>query len=79
MPRPLPLIFTTGIPSDAIIGTKINVILSPTPPVECLSKENFETPSISKTSPVSTIAFVRFDASSAVIPFKYVAIRKAEI
>ena len=36
-PSPLPDIFATGIPRDAIIGIKIKVILSPTPPVECLS------------------------------------------
>ena len=36
-PSPLPDILATGIPSEATIGIKINVILSPTPPVECLS------------------------------------------
>ena len=36
-PSPLPDIFATGRPSDATIGIRINVILSPTPPVECLS------------------------------------------
>ena len=37
IPNPLPDIFATGIPNDAIIGIRINVILSPTPPVLCLS------------------------------------------
>ena len=36
-PSPLPDNFATDIPNDAIIGAKINVTLSPTPPVECLS------------------------------------------
>ena len=36
-PSPLPLILGTATPEAATIGATINVILSPTPPVECLS------------------------------------------
>ena len=36
-PSPLPDIFATFTPSDATTGIRINVILSPIPPVLCLS------------------------------------------
>ena len=36
-PRPRPLIFPTGTPHAATIGPTAIVVLSPTPPVECLS------------------------------------------
>ena len=58
-PKPLPLIFATGTPIDAMIGPRTSVTLSPTPPVECLS---ILTPSIedkSRISPESRIAIVR--------------------
>ena len=35
--KPLPLIMGTFSPREAKAGTKINDILSPTPPVLCLS------------------------------------------
>ena len=36
-PRPLPLILATGIPRAATMGVSARDVLSPTPPVECLS------------------------------------------
>ena len=36
-PRPRPLILATGTPQAATMGTMTSVVLSPTPPVECLS------------------------------------------
>ena len=36
-PSPRPLIFPTGTPQAATIGPTAIVVLSPTPPVECLS------------------------------------------
>ena len=40
-PNPLPLILGTHTPAAAAIGATIKVILSPTPPVECLSTIGF--------------------------------------
>ena len=34
-PNPLLVNFATNITNDVIIGAKINVTLSPTPPVKC--------------------------------------------
>ena len=36
-PKPLPLILATLTPNEATKGAKTIVVLSPTPPVECLS------------------------------------------
>ncbi|MPN14407.1 hypothetical protein SDC9_161734 [bioreactor metagenome] len=36
-PNPRPLIFATGTPQLATNGAKTSVVVSPTPPVECLS------------------------------------------
>ena len=36
-PRPRPDIFATGIPIDAASGVRTSDVLSPTPPVLCLS------------------------------------------
>ena len=72
-PSPLPLIFATFIPSEATIGPKIRVVLSPTPPVECLST----TSPISLKSlvlPLSIMTFVRSIISSISIPFNVIAI-----
>ena len=76
-PRPLPDIFATGIPSEAIIGNSIIDTLSPTPPVLCLSTTfcpNFDKFNI---SPDFDIAKLKFVVSSFVIPFMYIAITNA--
>ena len=78
-PKPRPLIFATGTPIDATRGPKIKDVLSPTPPVECLSTL---TPSIadkSTTSPLLTIAWVNAKRSAFVISLKTIAINKADI
>ena len=69
-PKPLPLIFATLTPKDATIGEIINVVLSPTPPVLCLSTF---TPGIdvkSTVSPDFAMHNVNEAVSSAVIPLK---------
>ena len=76
-PNPLPDIFATGIPTEDNIGIKIKVILSPTPPVLCLSTV-FEDISLkSNISPEFAIAIVKFTVSSLVIPFIHIAITNA--
>ena len=77
IPSPLPLIFATGIPSAATIGITISVILSPTPPVECLSTIRSDISLKSNTSPEFAIANVKFKISSCVIPFIQIAIIRA--
>ena len=67
MPRPLPDILATGIPSDATSGIKIKVTLSPTPPVLCLST-TFPSSDKFKTSPELAIAKVNSVISSSLIP-----------
>ena len=76
-PSPLPDIFATGIPSDAIIGVKISVILSPTPPVLCLSTTISFKIDRSKISPDFAISNVKSVVSLIVIPFKNIAIISA--
>ena len=68
-PNPLPDIFATGISSDAIIGAKISVTLSPIPPVLCLST-TVPNSDKSRISPECAIAKVKFVVSSSSIPFK---------
>ena len=58
-PKPRPDIFATGTPKAATNGPNTSVVVSPTPPVECLSTF---TPSIadkSIVSPLFTIAIVK--------------------
>ena len=76
-PKPLPDIFATGTPSDAIIGINTNVILSPTPPVLCLSITVLEILDKSNISPEWAISNVKFVVSSLFNPFIYIAIIKA--
>ena len=78
-PKPLPLSFGNLYPSDAKIGPIINVTLSPTPPVECLSTLKPSIKDRSTISPDEIIVLVRLYTSSSVIPLKYTAIKKADI
>ena len=69
-PKPLPDILATGTPKEATNGATIKLILSPTPPVECLSTF---TPSIfdkSIVSPELIMALVKAEISSLDIPLK---------
>ena len=76
-PKPLPDIFATGTPSDAIIGINTNVILSPTPPVLCLSITVLEIFDKSRISPECAISNVKFVVSSLFNPLIYIAIISA--
>ena len=77
-PRPLPDILATGTPSAATIGASTNVVLSPTPPVLCLSTLIPLIADKSSISPECAIAIVRLSVSSSVIPLKYIAIKSAD-
>ena len=78
-PSPLPLILITGIPQAATIGPIIKVVLSPIPPVECLSTFIPGISSNSKISPLSINILVRAKISSSVIPLIQIAISKEDI
>ena len=58
-PSPLPLIFRTLTPRDATIGTTIKVVLSPTPPVECLSNTCFPIDLVSIVLPLKIMYLVK--------------------
>ncbi len=78
-PSPRPDILATGTPAAATSGATTSVVLSPTPPVECLSATNRPTPDRSSRLPELTIAMVRSAVSRADIPLKYTAISHALI
>ncbi len=75
-PRPRPLILATGSPVAATIGPTTSVVLSPTPPDECLSTTR---PKVerSNVSPLSTIASVSVVVSRSSIPRKRIAMSSA--
>ena len=76
-PSPRPLIFATVSPKDATIGETISEVLSPTPPVECLSTRNPEIPVASKHAPESRMASVSAVVSAASMPRNQIAIQSA--
>ena len=53
-------------------------VLSPTPPVECLSTESSPKRLRSTVSPDFAIQSVRATVSASVMPRKYIAMHKAE-
>ena len=67
-PKPRPDIFATFTPQEATIGAMISVVLSPTPPVECLSTFIPSMPDKSTISPECATASVIASVSSSVIP-----------
>ena len=69
-PKPLPESFAVPILKAANNPAKAIVVLSPTPPVECLSIKNFSIPSNFITSPLFIISSVNTFSSSFVIPLK---------
>src|SRR5438046_1900070 len=77
--RARPLSFGTLTPHAAASGAAINVTLSPTPPVECLSTLIPGLALRSSTSPLATIAWVRAGVSAAVMPRMQTAISQAAI
>ena len=78
-PRPLPDIFAILQPRLAITGAITRLVLSPTPPVLCLSTVNSPNSERSIISPECIIASVSTAVSSSSIPEKYIAIKSAEI
>ena len=76
-PKPLPDIFATGAPQAATNGANAIVVLSPTPPVLCLSTFIPPISDKSMTSPEFIIASVRYTVSSLSILFIYIAIKSA--
>ena len=77
-PSPLPLIFATGTPHEATIGAKSIVVVSPTPPVECLSTLIPWILSRFKVSPEWTIDIVKSAVSLLFILLKKIDISKAD-
>ena len=78
-PSPLPLIFAIFTPQAETMGVSAREVLSPTPPVLCLSTFTPEIPERSSISPLFAIAMVRKSVSSSFIPTKYMAIIMADI
>ena len=76
-PKPRPLILATLTPNEATSGAKTMVVLSPTPPVECLSvilsKPKF------KISPLWSMMSVKFIVSSSDSPSKSISVKNAAI
>ena len=77
-PRPRPLILATGTPQAATSGASTRVVVSPTPPVECLSTFTPGMADRSATSPESRMERVRRVVSSAVMPLRRMAMSSAE-
>ena len=76
-PSPRPDILPTGSPQAATSGSTTRVVLSPTPPVECLSTAMSTAPLRSSISPEWAIARVRSVVSCSFIPFSRTAIAQA--
>ena len=77
-PSARPLIIGTATPQAAAIGATRKLVLSPTPPVECLSTATFPKREGSNFTPESRIATVRARISSSSNPFSHAAINHAE-
>ncbi len=77
-PNPLPDIFATGTPAAATKGARTIVVLSPTPPVLCLSTLMPLILDKSIKSPERIIWSVRVAVSLVLKPWKNAAIKKAE-
>ena len=69
-PSPLPLIFAILTPSTAAIGASTRVVLSPTPPVLCLSAVTPWMADSERQSPLSAIASVSASVSASFMPWK---------
>jgi hypothetical protein len=70
-PSPRPLIFPNGTPQAATIGPTASDVLSPTPPVECLSTTLRPIAACrSIVSPLRIIASVRANVSAPSSPRK---------
>jgi len=78
-PSPRPLIIGTLNPPAATIGARISEVLSPTPPVECLSTFLPGNSGNVTTSPECSIASVSAAISGRLNPRIHVAISQADI
>ncbi len=78
-PSPLPLILAIFTPQAATMGARAREVLSPTPPVLCLSALVSLMADKSSISPLSAIAMVRCRVSSSFIPTNQIAIIMADI
>ena len=78
-PSPRPDNCGTAAPQAATKGASGNVILSPTPPVECLSTVGRESADHSIRSPLLIIASVHREISRFSIPLSKIAISRADI
>jgi hypothetical protein len=67
------------MPQLATIGARMSDVLSPTPPVECLSTTGTERSAKRNWSPESRMRAVRVSNSASVIPRNQTAIKKAAI
>src|SRR5665213_855531 len=76
-----PIVAACGaaVPHAATIGVSGSVILSPTPPVECLSVVGLPSPGKLSRSPEAIIAAVHLLSSGAVRPTKKMAMSSADI
>ena len=77
-PRPRPLILAMVTPQAAAMGPMIREVLSPTPPVECLSTFTPGRVERSTLSPEPAISRVMSPVSRRVMPRKKMAIIRAE-
>ena len=77
-PSPRPLIFATFTPKDATSGATTRLVLSPTPPVECLSTRMPLIAEKSRRCPESRTANVRSAVSWKFMPLKKIAMSKAD-
>ena len=78
-PRPRPDIFAIFTPHAATMGHKIRLVLSPTPPVECLSPFMPFIGLRSRVSPECIMESVRSSVSSLSMPTKSIAMHIADI
>ncbi len=78
-PSPRPLIFMNAAPAAAISGTSTIDVLSPTPPVLCLSTVGRSIPSHESSRPLATMARVMASVSASLIPRSRTAISHADI
>ena len=69
-PRPRPESWGTAAPHAATSGARMSEILSPTPPVECLSTVGRDSPPKSRRSPDSIIRSVHVFSSRSLSPLK---------
>ena len=77
-PSPRPETIGTGTPAAAAIGARISEVLSPTPPVLCLSIFRPGIADRSTTDPDRIIASVSAAVSAASIPRQTIAISSAD-